>query len=340
MKLTNFSELLGRLAQKQVPILVQWELTTRCNLDCLHCCIKNEKLNNELSLNEIKDILRQLKQENCMIQRFSGGEVFLRKDFFDILEFAHKLGFANNILSNGTLIDEEQTKRLKKLNIREVQISLYGATASMHDSITQVKGSFDKAINSIRLLKRHKVPFKIAVMSFNKNFPELEQLKKMAKKEKWDIGFDFVIYPAVLSSKNPVVLRATDEQLKSAAKSGLLVWANPKKKLSRKNRPKISTHFRASLGAHIGSSGKVAPAVIMRMEAGDLRKQSFSDIWRNSKVFNYLRSLDEKAFECFYCEYYNKCCWRPEMAFIEHGSPIVKPREICRVTQIYHQCKN
>ncbi|MBM3248185.1 MAG: radical SAM protein [Candidatus Omnitrophica bacterium] len=336
MELKSFDKLFYKLKQSTVPFLAQWELTTRCNLDCIHCCIKNEHLNGELTFEEIKDILYQLKAENCMVQRFSGGEPFLRKDFFKILELATKMQFAVLILSNGTLLDEGDAKTLKKLGIMNIQLSLYGATAAMHDSITLVKGSFDKTMNTIRLLKKHKVSFKIATMSFNKNFEELKELRKMAKKEKWDIGFDFVIFPAIWSSKDPVILRASDEQIKSAAKSKLLIWSNKK---ASKKRFRAEDRFRGHLGLEIGSSGKVFPSVINRMEAGDLRKSTFSHIWHRSKVFNYIRNLNEKSFECFSCKYYNKCCRNRDIAYLEQGSITAKPLEICRINQIFHKNK-
>lgn len=334
MKVETFDKLFSKLKNSYVPFVVQWELTTKCNLDCIHCCIKNEDQNSELTFDEIKDIFIQLKAENCMIQRFSGGEAFLRKDIFEILELARKMQFGVMVLSNGTLQDRSDIKRLKKIGILEMQVSLYGATAAMHDSITKVKGSFDKTMNTIGLLKEYKVPFHIAAMSFNKNFNELSQIRKIARKEKWKILFDFLILPSVSSLKNPLCLRATDEQLKLAVRSGLLTWSK-KRYPKKKNRP--GHNFSGNLRVQIGSSGKVFPSVIMHKQAGDLRKDTFSHIWRNSETFRYLRGLDEKSFECFECKYYNKCCKNRDLAYLEHGDITVKPLEICRINRIFHE---
>jgi len=336
MKLEPADKLFYKLKNNKVPLVVQWELTTRCNLDCMHCCIKNEKQDSELSFGEIKDILRQLKAENCMIQRFSGGEVFLRKDIFKIIELARKMQFGVMVLSNGTLLDRSDIKNLKKIGILDLQVSLYGATASMHDSITNVKGSFDKTMNTIGLCRKYKVPFHVAVMSFNKNFHELSQIKRIARKEKCKTIFDFVILPAVSSSKDPLSLRATDEQIKLAVRSGLLVWSRRNRLRSKKiTRPEQFSGNDVRI--EIGASGKVFPSVIMRKEAGDLRRESFSQIWRHSRTFRYLRSLDEKSFECFSCEYYNKCCKNRDLAYLEHGDVTVKPQEICRINRIFHE---
>jgi len=335
MKLETLDKLFSKLKNNYVPFVAQWELTTKCNLDCIHCCIKNEDQNCELTLDEIKDIFIQLKAANCMIQRFSGGEAFLRKDIFRILELARKMQFGVMVLSNGTLQDRSDIKKLKKIGILEMQVSLYGATAAMHDSITKVKGSFDKTMNTIRLLKEYKVPFHIAAISFNKNFDELGRMRKIARQEKWKIIFDFVILPAVSSSKNPLILRATDEQLKLATRSGLLTWSKKNGILKRKIKP--GYNFSGNLRVQIGASGKVFPSVIMHREAGDLRKDSFSHIWHNSETFRYLRNLDEKSFECFECKYYNKCCKNRDLAYLEHGDATVKPQEICRINRIFHE---
>lgn len=326
-----------KFERETVPFTVEWELTNRCNLNCLHC-LRDTRTDNELSIDEIKDILVQVRQENCLNLILTGGELFLRLDIFEILRFAKNLGFGLTILSNATLLDENKVKMLKKLNIFTIQISLYGITREAHEYITCAKGSFDKTMHAIQLLEKYGVPFHIATMCFNRNFHELKKLKKIAKRNHWNILFDFVISPTVLGCDSPLSLRATNEQLRIAVREGLLSW---NKDLNGKNeqeeRYDIGLEYRNQ--AHLSSAGKVYPSVKMRVEVGDLRRDTFHNIWRNSQKLNWLRSLKREEFECFSCKWYNKCCWKPGLAFLEHRNFKIAPKEICRINNILQSQK-
>ncbi|MDP2939182.1 MAG: radical SAM protein [Candidatus Omnitrophota bacterium] len=327
--------LINKVEKANMPFNVEWELTNRCNLDCLHC-LRDRRTDNELSTEEIKDIFLQLRKENCFNLTFTGGEAFLRKDLFEILHFAKKLEFAISVYSNGTLLNEKDIKLLKKLNLAAVQISLYGATKEVHDSITRVRGSFDKTMSAIRLLKKHKVPFSIVTMAFNRNFSELRQIRKMAKQNKWDILFDFVIYPALQGDNSPLCLRTTSEQLGLAFKYKLSSWREDRVGMFKKAPP---IGFKSLSGLHLSSAGKVYPSVLLRIEIGDLRKDTFHNIWHNSPKLKWLRSLVKEDFECFHCKWYNDCCWKIEMAYLEQGDLFTAPKEICRINRIFHEYK-
>lgn len=326
-----------KVRKAHILFRAEWELTNRCNENCLHC-LRDTGTDNELTAPEIKDILIQLRRENCFNITFTGGELFLRKDIFEILEFAKELGFAISILSNGTCLDEKKVRILKKLKPSFIQISLYGASEQMHDSITQAKGSFEKTINSLRLLKKHKVPFRINTVALNKNFAELKQLKKIAKQNGWKINFDFIVFPCFLGGKAPVSCRVTDEQLRAAFKNRLLKWGRGLAKL-KTHKALFDIGYSNWNELHISSNGKAYPSVLLRLEIGDLRKDTLHNIWHNSPRLKWLRSLKKEDFACFHCQWYNNCCWRAEMAFLEERNLRTIPREICRINRIAHSCR-
>lgn len=103
------------------------ELTNQCNLRCRHCYASaREKLENELSLDEVKQLLRELSQVGTVEVEFSGGEPLLRPDLFEIIEYAKGLDFSVVLITNGTLVDRETAKRLGSLGLKHVQVSLDG----------------------------------------------------------------------------------------------------------------------------------------------------------------------------------------------------------------------
>jgi len=159
-------------------------MTEKCNWHCKHCYREYSTVN-ELNFKALKDILRQcLELFNALnVKRFDseinigGGEPFLRKDLFKFLTLleSYKELFRVNIMTNGSLITEEIVKDLKKLNLlRVIQMSLEG----MNDSNDEIrgKGSFEKIINAVKLLKKHKIHNRISLTLTKKNLPDIEKL--------------------------------------------------------------------------------------------------------------------------------------------------------------------
>ena len=96
--------------------------------------------------------MKELVQIGAISLTLSGGEIFLRKDVLDILDFATQR-FYVFLLTNGTLISEKIAQKLKELGVLRVDISLYGKR-EIHDKITKTPGSFDKVMDSLRWLKK------------------------------------------------------------------------------------------------------------------------------------------------------------------------------------------
>lgn len=146
----------------------QWHFLNKCNLRCKHCYQEGYTAI-ELSFDKLKKIADQITmalEKWDMYGRISltGGEPFSSKQLFPLLEHlnSQKRIKSINILTNGTLITNDDIDRLKKISkLFEVQVSLDGDNADMHDSV-RGKGAFQKAINGIRLLKES--GFRVAIM--------------------------------------------------------------------------------------------------------------------------------------------------------------------------------
>jgi len=136
------------------PVAVQLHLTRRCNLDCLYCgaeeFIRNEK-QVELTKKEWVIILKRLKEIQVFNISFTGGEIFLRQDIFDILEAAVKYNFPKKRLTtNGTLISDAIAKQLRNISFVNIEVSLDG-NRKHNDQIRGI-GSFEKTMKGINNL--------------------------------------------------------------------------------------------------------------------------------------------------------------------------------------------
>ena len=100
------------------PFLVVWDCTHLCNLKCKHCYIgAKEKMEGELTTEEGKRLIDEMRDAGVIILAFSGGEPLMRKDFFELADYAHRNDLYVTSATNGTLITEEVAKKLKESGV-------------------------------------------------------------------------------------------------------------------------------------------------------------------------------------------------------------------------------
>lgn len=139
--------------------IAQWDINNECNLNCKHCRVSEKNDHEKLSLKEAKQLLSEIWYNGITMLNLSGGEPFLRKDLFDILDYTKK--FEDIVITtNGTLLDEQKCKKLANyLNVR-LSISLDGLEET-HDKFRQKKGAFQKVIHTLPILKKYNIPYAI-----------------------------------------------------------------------------------------------------------------------------------------------------------------------------------
>ncbi|ADG82001.1 radical SAM protein [Thermincola ferriacetica] len=132
------------------PVVV-WNSTRTCNLKCIHCYAHADakKFEGELTTEEAKKFIDDLAEFKVPVLLFSGGEPLIRPDFFELAEYAASKGIRPTISTNGTLIDKETAKRIKKIGVGYVGISLDGLRED-NDNFRKHPGAFDAALRGIR----------------------------------------------------------------------------------------------------------------------------------------------------------------------------------------------
>lgn len=136
----------GGHVKSNKPIVV-WNMTRQCNLRCLHCyaTATPHAQEGELTTEEGKSFLEDIARYDCPVILFSGGEPFLRKDIFELIEYAESLGLRAVISTNGTLITEEKARAAKKAGVKYIGVSLDGLE-QVNDRFRGVDGAFKKAV--------------------------------------------------------------------------------------------------------------------------------------------------------------------------------------------------
>ena len=163
------------------PICLTWELTYACNLQCVHCLSSSgQRDERELSTDEAKKILDDLRDLQVFYINIGGGEPMVRRDFFELLEYSVANGIGVKFSTNGAFIDEEKARRLATMDYLDIQISLDGVDAATNDAV-RGEGSYDMAIRAMENLKAANFgQFKISVVVTRHNVSQLDQFKALA----------------------------------------------------------------------------------------------------------------------------------------------------------------
>src|SRR5580658_413061 len=144
---TLLQEMSEKALKLNIPISVQLDLTYRCNERCVHCYLDHDD-HGEMTTAEIKSLLDQMADAGVFYLTISGGEILMRRDFFEILEHARARTFCIKLKTNGVLIREKEAKRLRELGVERVQISIYSHRAEVHDAITKMPGSLQQSVEA------------------------------------------------------------------------------------------------------------------------------------------------------------------------------------------------
>lgn len=166
------------MKSKQIIKTCHWEITKKCDLNCLHC-ISLVGSKKELSKKSILKIIDILKDWGCEEINFTGGEPLSRKDIFNILKRVKKNKIKVGLLSNGILVNNKNIKQIKNY-VDNIGISLDGASIRINDKI-RGKKSFRKIINTINLIKKYKILITLYVTICELNISDFENILKLAK---------------------------------------------------------------------------------------------------------------------------------------------------------------
>ncbi len=140
----------GGAAAGYGPVVV-WNITRACNLNCMHCYANSGggAAGDELNTGEALHFIDSLAEFRVPVILFSGGEPLVREDFFTLAEHAVKRGIRATVSTNGTLIDSEKAKKIKRLGAGYVGISLDG-TGEKNDRFRGRAGAFRAALAGMR----------------------------------------------------------------------------------------------------------------------------------------------------------------------------------------------
>lgn len=307
----HYSRIYAKTMNDYICFLAHWDLTYKCNLRCRHCYAQGGKSKEEVSYVKAKSILDELKEMGCLYLVFSGGEILLRADFFDIASYCRKQGFALRLMTNGTLIDESISERIASLYPLTVEMSIYAADKGLHDTITSVIGSFDRTINAVRLLKKRNLRVILKFLVMQNNVKEFRAVKSLAEGLGVDFLFDFCVVTSDSGSDVPLKYRLNREQIKD------FFISNGIPLLKREAQEEALLCSAGLNNIFITPHLDVYPCIGIKYKIGNLWESSLRDLWHSAKL-NFIREIQTSdLYKCAQCELRQFCSRCFGIAMIE-----------------------
>jgi AdoMet-dependent heme synthase len=299
---------------------VVWETTLDCNARCVHCY--SDALfgrgPNYWDTEESLQLIDQLADAGVIILALSGGEVLMRPDWEQLIEHGVRRGMRVTMATNGLKVSSRVAKRLAELGTWNVSVSLDGASANVHDAIRGISGIYKAACHAVRKLVAAGVRVTVNYTPMRPNLAEAAGIIELA----WKLGASKVnLTEYVYTSRGGIDLMPT------AAELGELIALWRAEATRWQGKIEVDWHdCRVALlldeaeavryrgcGAgythcRITVDHDVTPCVVLPTPVGNLRKESFVDIWRNAPGLAKIRSRDSiTEGNCASCEHKQRC---------------------------------
>lgn len=322
-------------ARAGLPGNIHVDLTYECPLDCIHCYAKgSETLHPELmDTAMVMDLLDQAAELGTIEVGFSGGEPLLRKDIWELIEYARRLHFVVKLKTSGIYLTQGHIDFMAGLGLVWVDISLHGISPQVHDAITRVPGSFQKAMSAIRALHRAGIRVQVNSSVLQSNFHDIPKLRQFLDDLGIGNGLSMSIMPSETKGMGPQKnAMAGDAFIQTSLAMFKKDGIKPPKTDGYDLSEPLCYAGRSSM--HVGPDGLVRPCVTWPVVAGDLKTQSLRDIWFDSPVFKRIRKLFMKdRQQCRSCNLFGYCNFCPGRAFQATGDPIMPYTDACTAAQ-------
>lgn len=317
-------------------MLISWNTTRRCNLFCRHCYRESgpdEDGRGELSTAEGFELISSIAEAGFRLLILSGGEPLLREDILVLVSAARDCGIVPAMGTNGTLLTETVSRDLAAAGLRGIAISVDSLDPEYHDAFRGRAGAYELTQAGIRNSLAAGLRVQINLTLTEKNLEEFDRMV-----DYYESSGVHAVHPFFLVSTGRGRSMQEDE-LRSGAYFGMIRRVLERQATTALElKPTCAPQFmpmakemgiaqRFSRGCLAGVSyccilpdGAVHVCPYLPVEAGNVRRTPFADIWRNAEVFAKLRDFSSYEGRCGACEYVAICGGCRARAFSSTGN--------------------
>jgi len=294
-----------------LPGEVVWAVTNACNLKCKHCMLDSGlEVPDELTTEEGKRLIDDAAKLGGVKFAFTGGEPLMREDIFELIEYANQTDVQVCMATNGTLLDDEMAKRLKETGLYSYGMSIDGV-GKKHDDFRGQDGTFELAMRGFEAGRKAGLRFQFHTTVGKYNIDDMAKIIDLA--EELDVYRIYLVHLITIGrgTNEPDIDKEECRELFDFLidrQKNTDVWlkpiCNPQFWVYLKSRMDLDFEITGCTAGitrfHIFPNGDVTPCAYLPVVAGNLREQSFYEIYKNSEVFKNLRerNLSGKCGSC------------------------------------------
>lgn len=319
----------------KTPVNIYWEMTQACPLACRHCRAEAvpEPHPNELSFDEGVKFLRQIPGFGEPMPQLilTGGDPLTRKDLYDLIDEAHRLGIGVSITPAASeSLTREVLVKLLEHKVEGLGLSLDGATAGRHDSIRGVPGTFDRTIQAMRWARELGMPLQVNTLVSEETAPQIPEVYELLKPlgvARWSLFFLISVGRGkVLQPLSPAEGDKLMAWIYRTSQTAPFIMATTEAPSYRRvalesmradgltgEQIKHSGAYRG-FGIRDGHgimfvshTGDICPAGFLPLVVGNIRKDQVADVYRTAPVFQSLHDPSQFEGRCGFCEYSALC---------------------------------
>lgn len=308
----------------RAPLLVIWEVTRACALACRHCRAAAEDVRDprELTLDEGKNLLDQVRAMGTPLMIFTGGDPLQRDDLEDLIAHAKAIGLRPAAIPAATpRLTRERMLSLKAAGLDQVAISLDASTAERHDAFRKVEGTFAKAMQGVEWAHEAGIPLQINTVFGAWNADDFDAMAALVQRLNivfWEVFFlvptgrgaelegcspeqmrELFAKLYDLSLTAPFIVKITEAQHFRcyASRRSAALPPGTRPRLMMSGRP-VNAGCGFCFVDHIGN---ICPSGFLPLERGNLRQRRLADVYRNDPVFRDLRDTNKLKGRCMDC---------------------------------------
>lgn len=301
-----FDDLNIYASRELIPVSGILELTYRCPLQCKHCYVDRNEVtkDGEITKEDYFRFIDEFREMGGLYVILTGGDPFLHKDIEEIFNYLRKKRIAVSIMSSGYKTDKELLKRFVSSGLTGFQASIHGNSPHIHDSFTGVEGSFTETMETLYFLKGLGVKVQAAVSVNKNNISHFDSMLSLFKKTNIETVFNFEMFPKRNGDNSPASLNISETELYECLKKTERVTSFRLKEKKPEDPPCNSARSLFSMDP----AGNIFPCLEIRKKAGNIKNDSFSNIWINSEILNKIRTIRIKDLkDCVQCDMRNFC---------------------------------
>lgn len=280
---------------------IKLDVNNRCNQKCKFCYLK--KGSEELDLKHIFNLIDNLKTGSRV--GLMGGEPLLRKEIFDIIKYIKKKNLTCSLFTNATLISKKKASDLKKVGLNLAIVTLSSDSESVHDSLTQVKGSWKKTVQGIKNLVERGIKTYTHTVITSKNIDRIEGINEFSR----ELGATPLFFRYIPKTKKDT-LAVKDNKAWKRVRTWVLYKKSPGhgKVISRMLELGGRSCFGGVYMLSVKSNGDVTPCpFIDDLIIGNIKNKNIQGIYENRFKVKEFLEFSSPSKECISCSLVKLC---------------------------------